>query len=279
MSAPAGNETNLVDLDVFLRRYQAGDNSNGLRVQNASSDEWQRKNIIERTGSIAIRASLVDVVHGYMKEPRAGGPFATLLVFKFRFDRLTNGRRIKKACIRLSFSPLEPEGSCPKVYAIDPEDRVYITPSTDTREIKETLGLEVSPPYVAFSGSREQTRQKITQGAITVTGSINLAEDVNSGDPTCASWTLLENKVRSTSVPDSIRTSVLLERESNDKFQCMVTIDCETDFMSKIEGYFARFRLDDPVRFNPDGQPNDSLDMMSIDLKGYREIWVDGHAY
>ncbi|KAJ5520201.1 hypothetical protein N7463_000654 [Penicillium fimorum] len=77
-----------------------------------------------------MRASLTKVVHGYMGQPSAEGPFATLLVFKFRVYRLKHRRRVIRACINVDFSPLPPGSSRPEVCTIDPGDMFSIVPTS-----------------------------------------------------------------------------------------------------------------------------------------------------
>ncbi|KAL5334908.1 hypothetical protein BJX70DRAFT_402108 [Aspergillus crustosus] len=185
-------------------------------------------------GPVDIRASLVKVLHGHMGDRSAYGPFATLLVFKFRFDRQKHGRRIIRARMEVEFSSVSPRSSRSEVYAIDPEDRFSIFPTADTVETKAGLGLEIGASYAGVNGSLERTRSMNIDDATTVTGSIDLAADVNAGPPNCASWTLLENKTRKTSVPDLIRTSTLLKIETNEPFQGKVTLRRRADLHTEI---------------------------------------------
>ncbi|KAJ5372519.1 hypothetical protein N7517_004525 [Penicillium concentricum] len=187
MAKPEEEDVCLLDFDVGLQRGLPDDNDNGFRVQNTSPSDWQRQNSIERKGPVDIRASLIKVVHGYMGDPSADGPFATLLVFKFRFDRQKHGRRVIRARINVDFSPLPPGSSRPEVWAIDPEDRFIIVPTSDPLETTKSLGVDISTPYAGVTGSMDRTRQRNIDDATTVTGSIDLALGVNSGTPSCAS--------------------------------------------------------------------------------------------
>lgn len=59
-------------------------------AQNASSTkDWERHNIIERTGdAVHIYCDLLSVQHGNLGNDADGDDLATLMVFRFRFGTL-----------------------------------------------------------------------------------------------------------------------------------------------------------------------------------------------
>lgn len=72
----------LRSLEVPL--FVGGNDEDGfLRTQNASTVDYERHNVIERTtGAIHIRCDLIDVVHGSFDEH--SGNNATIVILKFR---------------------------------------------------------------------------------------------------------------------------------------------------------------------------------------------------
>ncbi|KAL7935739.1 hypothetical protein V8C35DRAFT_298131 [Trichoderma chlorosporum] len=248
-----------------------------FRTQNASINDWERRNVIERTrGNVHVRVELMEVIHGTYD---SDGDGATLLVFRFRFDPQKRSRRIIRARINIEFFSNSKNGTAPIVDAIAPEERWSITPTVDSKTTTRGGDLSLGAsgvPFLVAGGTLkfEKTVDRDVTDATTVTGSINLGTGKNSGEPTVAVWNLQENKRRQTGVPDSVKAVILLRRENSDPFNARVTLEVDADFITGLERKFSKVPLDDPVLFNPTllakkpkkGRSYDVQDLSSIDL-------------
>ncbi|KAL2694937.1 hypothetical protein Neosp_001526 [[Neocosmospora] mangrovei] len=215
-------------LEEPLQDIVVGEDST-FRTENASSHDWERRNVIERTrGSIHTRVELLEVTHGTLDEY---GDEATLMVFRFRFDPQKTSRRVLRARVNIEFLGKD-GGNAPIVEAIAPEERWAVVPTTDSESTTRGAELDVSD-------------------ATTVSGSINLGKGRNSGESTVAVWNLQENKRRETGVPDSVTTAVLLRRYDNEPFNARVELEADVDWVSGFARKFTGVPLDDPVLFNP----------------------------
>ncbi|KAF3798290.1 hypothetical protein GCG54_00015271 [Colletotrichum gloeosporioides] len=241
----------LVGLDVPLGDAVIGEDST-FRTTNDSSDDWERRNVIERTqGSIHTRVDLMDVVHGTYDDD---GDEATLMVFRFRFDPQKNSRRVIRALVNVEFLAVGDKGSAPVVDTIAPEERWSVIRTTDQESTTKSGELSAADAPLIQAGAAaklEKTISRDVTDATTVTGSINLGTGRNSGESTVAVWNMQENKRRESGVPDSVTVAVLLRREDSAPFHARVTLEADVDFLSGLERKFRKIPLDDPVLFNP----------------------------
>lgn len=242
-----------LEVPLFVK---ANEEDGFLRTQNASTIDYERHNVIERTtGAIHIRCDLIDVVHGSFDEN--SGDNATLVILKFRFDAQKQSRRVIRARINIEFFATTKGGATPEVYAIAPEERWTVVPTIDHEETVNSGGLSLGAAGIPFvdasvQSAIERTVSRDISDATTVTGSINLAPGNNSGISSCAVWNLLENKRRKTGVSDSVQVAVLLKRKDNELFNSMITVEADVDLVTRVEHLFNRkVPLDDPILFNP----------------------------
>ncbi|EEU37840.1 uncharacterized protein NECHADRAFT_98072 [Fusarium vanettenii 77-13-4] len=246
-----------------------------FRTENASSQDWERRNVIERTrGSIHTRVELLEVTHGTLDEY---GDEATLMVFRFRFDPQKTSRRVLRARVNIEFMGKD-GGNAPIVEAIAPEERWAVVPTTDSESTTRGAELYAASGVPFFeAGARakhEKTISRDVSDATTVSGSINLGRGRNSGESTVAVWNLQENKRRETGVPDSVTTAVLLRRYDSEPFNARVELEADVDWVSGFARKFAGVPLDDPVLFNPmlggskpkRGRSYGAKDLGSVDL-------------
>ena len=242
--------------DISLSK--TGDLDSHFRTENDPSDPCQRANIIERKGSVDIRCNCLDVVHGDFCP--SSDLFATLVVLQFRFDPRKAARRFHSVNINLEFKSMEVEEIGPEVFAISPNGRMTLVPTTQHEDTKKNLNLELggAAPFAGITAKGnvgwEKCVSRNTSDQTTVTGSIDLKRR-NYGPSNCVSWTLLENKTLETGVPPSLQTAILLRRKHKDPFQCVVKIDAKVDFRSTLErvfGFKGRAPKDDPVLFDPE---------------------------
>lgn len=64
-----------------------------------------------------------------------------------------------------------------------------------------------------------------------------------------------------------MRTAILLRREDDSEFHCVVKIDAKVDVKSRIERLFGQ-KKDDPVLFEPSIKPTNRLQEYDIDNLG-----------
>ena len=245
----------LPSFDIGLSK--TGDSNSRFRTENDPSNPWQRANIVERKGSVDIRRSCLDIVHGDFST--SSDLFATLLVLQFRFDPRKVARRFQSIDIRLEFKGMRPKETGPEVFAISPNGRMSLAPTTQHEDIKCNLSLQLggaAPVGGITAGGQvgwEKCVSRDTSDQTTVTGSIDL-KGRNYGPSNCVSWTLMENKTLANGVPTSIRTAILLKRKHEKPFQCAVEIEAKVDLQSTLErvfGFMGRAPRDDPVLFDP----------------------------
>ncbi|KAF6226267.1 hypothetical protein HO133_009133 [Letharia lupina] len=245
----------LPSFDIGL--FKTGDAGSHFRTENDPSDPWQRANIIERKGAVDIRCSCLDVVHGDFSA--SSDLFATLIVLQFRFDPRKVARRFQSVNIELEFKGMEIKETGPEVFAIAPNGRMSLVPTTQHEDTKRNLNLQLggAAPIGGLTATGtvgwEKSLSRDTKDQTTVTGSIDL-KGRNYGPSNCVSWTLLENKTTETGVPALMQTAILLKRKHENPFQCVVKIDAKVDFWSTTERVFGlkgRAPRDDPVLFDP----------------------------
>ncbi|TLS24928.1 hypothetical protein PpBr36_08863, partial [Pyricularia pennisetigena] len=243
-------------LSVFQVPLAPTGRGNEFRTQNISPEDWERRNVVERTqDAFHVYCDLMDVKHGTFGAA-ADMEFATLLVFRFRFDPQKKSRRIREATVKIEFVPCAVGQDPPEVISIAPDERWSLVTTMDHEEIVKggKLGLDGSAASVlTATGSLEmqKTTTRHVSDATTVTGTTNLGAGRNSGLETVARWRLLENARQKTGVPDSVRVAVLVRRETDDPFNAIVTIEAEADLATNFGSLFRKVPLDDPVLFNP----------------------------
>ncbi|KKP06333.1 hypothetical protein THAR02_01578 [Trichoderma harzianum] len=279
----------LLALETPLHDIITGEDDT-FRTENASVNDWERRNVIERTrGNIHVRVDLMEVIHGTYDD---NGDEATLMVFRFRFDPQKHSRRIIRARINIEFFANNKHDTAPTVDGIAPEERWSVVPTVDSESITRggELNLGASGvPFLEAGGALkfEKTVNRDVSDATTVTGSINLGTGKNSGDSTVAVWNLQENKRRQTGVPDSVRVAILLRREDSKPFNAKVTLEADADFVTGLERKFSKVPLDDPVLFNPTltgdkpkkGRSYNVQDLGSFDLYSLCDVRMGMEAH
>lgn len=221
---------------VFLFPVALDEDDNRFQVENTSLEDWQREAVIERTGAIDISCDLIGVLHGWYGEKSNGGPFATLVVFRFRFDPQKHARRVIRCNARVEFWPMPDDATkttaadSPRVVAIAPSNRLDMVLITDLEEVKKGLTVDLALSGVPFltasvRGSFERSKTRDNRDAMTVSGNISLAPGVNSGPRNCAGWTLLENATRTSGLLGSLCVAMLvLWKDRYSKFKGMIRV-------------------------------------------------------
>lgn len=267
-------------LSSFGLSLSPGEIDSEFRTQNASPEDFERRNVIERTQTaIDIRCDLMEVSHGWLQESR-DDEYATLMVLRFRFDPQKTSRRLRRVRINIEFLSSSADRDAPQVFAIAPEERWSVAPTVDQEEVVRGAELHVAASGIPFvdggvNAKLEKTVTRDLSDATTVTGSINLGEGRNSGLSTCAVWTLLENRRRETGVPDTLRVAILLKREDEEPYKAMVTLEAEADLATKLGSFFrfsAKQPLDDPILFNPRWEPKKPQKGRSRDVENIGDM-------
>jgi len=251
---------------VTIPLTPTGDHGGEFHTQNDPSKPFQRTNYIERKGAVEVRCSCVDVVHGLL-EPDST-VFCTLLVLEFRFDSRKRARRISSVDIELRFNGLDGPND-PEIKAIAPCGNFNVAPTTQSESLgfSANAGLSLTPvPLPTLSTSvnydRRVTRD-MTYAAKVI--KVKALRGRNFGGPNSASWILMENPATNMGVPVAMRAAILLNRDDEERFQCVVTVKARADWRSSLESIFGSTPPDDPVLFDPAMQPtNAAFDVMNL---------------
>lgn len=230
------------EIDVFdIAMFESGSEGSGFHTKNNPKDPYQRQEVVQRTGSIDIRCSVLDVVHGVM-DPDSDY-WATLMVLQFRFDPQKRMRRITEASLELLFDVTDPSNELPEVEAISFDGSYSLLLSKKS----ESGG--------AANWERTVTRE--TSDRTTVSGGRFVVDNIMPNR--IAKWTLLENKTLKSGIPASLEVAVRIQRRDEAIFTCMPRIRCKADKWTSIESFFGKVPDDDPVLLNPDRKPTNRL--------------------
>lgn len=260
------------DVDVFdVGMFESGSEGSGFHTKNNPKDPYQRREVIQRTGAVDIRCTVVDIVHGVM------GPdsdfWATVMVLQFRFDPQKRARRIAEATIELVFDATDPNNEIPEVEAISFDGNYSLLPSKQSEST--TVGGEANlgvDQIVTASGKAkwERTVSRETSDKTTVSGGKLVVDNVPPNR--IAKWTLLENGTLKSGIPASLQVAVRIQRKDEAVFSCMPTIKCKADKWTSMESFFGKVPEDDPVLLRPDLKPTNKLMVYDLDNLGAIEL-------
>lgn len=248
-------EQPLFEVDTPLDEVINGEDST-FRTENASSSDFERKNVVERTGgNVHIQLQLLDVRHGKYDDDDESGE-ATLLVFRFRFDPQKSSSRVIRATVTFEFFPSRINSQTPVIDAIAPEGRFTVAPTKDQESTTKGTELSLSAPGVPIIGASltaklEKAKTRDISDATIIAGSMNLGTGKNKGDYTVAAWNLQENKHRKNGIPDSAKVAILLQRKNNEQFNAKVHVKATCDLVTRLQDSFRSIPIDDPILFDP----------------------------
>lgn len=273
---PEGVE--LVDeIDVFdVAMFESGSEGSGFHTKNNPKDPYQRQEVVQRTGSIDIRCSVLDVVHGVM-DPDSDY-WATLMVFQFRFDPQKRMRRIVEASLELLFDVSDPANELPEVEAISFDGSYSLLPSKQSESTtvggQGTIG---ATQIVNASGMAkwERTVTRETSDKTTISGAKFVVGNVPPNR--IAKWTVLENKTLKSGIPASLQVAVRIQRQDETIFTCIPTIKCKADKWTSIESFFGKVPEDDPVLLDPNRKPTNRLMVYDTDNIGAIDLQTLGN--
>lgn len=165
------------EINVFdIAMFESGSEGSGFRTKNNPKDPYQRQEVVQRTGAIDIRCSVLDVVHGVM-DPDSDY-WATLMVLQFRFDPQKRMRRIIDASLELLFDVMDPSNEPPEVEAISFDGSYSLLPSKQNESSR--------------TANWERTVTRETSDRTTVSGGRFVVGNIPPNR--IAKWTLLENR-------------------------------------------------------------------------------------
>ncbi|ROW04700.1 hypothetical protein VMCG_04793 [Cytospora schulzeri] len=246
-------------VDIFdIGMFESGSDGSGFHIKNNPKSPYQRWEVIQRTGSVDIRCSVVDIVHGLMAPD--SDYWATILVLRFRFDPQKRARRITEATIELGFDATDSNNELPEVEAISFDGNYSFHPSkqseTLTRGLEGTIGTS-QVIDVSATAKWEKTVARETSDKTTVSGGKLVIDNIPPNR--IAKWTLLENMTLKSGLPASIQVAVRIKRGDDEVFSCVPTITCKADKWTSIESLFSRVPKDDPLLLKPDSKPTNKL--------------------
>ncbi|KAG8164161.1 hypothetical protein KVR01_006079 [Diaporthe batatas] len=264
-------------MDVFdVAMFESGSAGSGFHTKNNPKDPYQRREVIQRTGAIDIRCSILDVAHGVMSPE--SDYWATLMVLQFRFDPQKRMRRITEASLELLFDLADPENELPEVEAISFDGHYSLLPSKQSESTtvggSGTLG---ATQILTASGTAkwEKTVTRETSDKTTVSGGRFVVDNIPPNR--IAKWTLLENKTLKTGIPALLQVAVRIQRQDEEIFTCTPTIRCKADKWTSIESFFGKVPEDDPVLLNPEQKPTNRLMVYDTDNIGAIDLQALGN--
>ncbi|KAK0631158.1 hypothetical protein B0T17DRAFT_530280 [Bombardia bombarda] len=262
------------DVDVFdVGMFTSGAVAGGFHTKNNPKDPYQRSQVVQRSGAIDVRCTVVDIIHGAMSDDSEF--WATLMVLQFRFDPQKKSRRVSAATLSLQFDPLDPDDEVPEVEAVSFDGHYSLVPSKQTEHVTKGLTGSAGVSYVAetkLEPKWEKTVERETTDATTVSGGKYV---VNNVEPNrVAKWTLLENKTLKTGIPSSLRVAVLVKRRDEKNFTCMPKIEVKADKWTRMETCFSRVEPDDAVILQPtpDRKPTNKLMVYNVEELGSLDL-------
>lgn len=208
----------------------------GFHTKNPPKQPFQRRTIHEDLGTINVKCTLVDVIHGNWSPEEEY--FASLIVLAFRFDPSQNGRRIKSAKISVVFYGATEDDEHPEVAEISLNGSYSLVPTERTETI--TSGIDGSVGLNGFKMgniSLNKTYGKVLSHQVSdathVSGTTCML-GVDFDPANAAEWKLRENETLKSGVPAQVRVGILLKRESLEQFKCTVRIESEEDVVSRM---------------------------------------------
>ncbi|KAH8765997.1 hypothetical protein F5883DRAFT_496258 [Diaporthe sp. PMI_573] len=256
--------------------FESGSEGSGFHTKNNPKDPYQRREVIQRTGAIDIRCSVLDVVHGVMSPDSEY--WATLMILQFRFDPQKRMRRITEASLELLFGLTDSSNELPEVEAISFDGNYSILPSKQSESTtvggQGTLG---ATQIVTASGTAkwERTVTRETSDKTTVSGGTFVVDNIPPNR--IAKWTLLENRTLKSGIPASLQVAVRIQRQDEAIFTCMPTIRCKADKWTSIENFFGKVPEDDPILLNPEREPTNRLMVYDTDNIGAIDVQALGN--
>lgn len=212
------------------------------------------------------------IIHGTLNEKTGG--LATLLIYDFSFFSYRSVR-IKEADIHFEFRSRDGiAGAGPLVSDVAPSatHTMMRTNSMVTRT-GEVSGVLSGGAVITAQGGAQFSKTVETEEsyAVEVTGN-RPADDF--GNQYQVSWSMRENSVQQEGIMRQFRGCILLTRETDEEFQLIPTIEARPNFTTWVGTLFSSRAPDDPVLFDPQFEPLNTLDM-EIDRWNLDKVPID----
>jgi hypothetical protein len=258
------------ELTVDLVLYGEGSN---FHVPNAPGQQFRP--ILAQTPNarspLTMTIKLVEVHHGKMRHNNVKS-MATLLVFEFRFQSLSQGRRYKMAKIELEF--LDKDGlskHTPSVVKMAPDKAYYLNKTTYEKKISYGASASLSSGISIASGGADIhwdiEKTNTVNHKARLTGLPSLGKGMYENE-NVVRWVMEENDGEGDGIPSFLQTAVLLKRTHDIPFQAVLRVESDVDFKS---GSFRKLgvrtdedKLIDPVTFTPNGMQLGSATITKI---------------
>ncbi|KAI5840346.1 hypothetical protein BZA05DRAFT_414122 [Tricharina praecox] len=253
-----------------IELYDVGEEGASFRCRNVSIDEFQRKQIAQQEDRrLSAQADLVSVVHGLSNDEPA-----TLIIIDFQFQgSRAGGRRFKSATIDLSFSSAAKGPGAyndPIVRQIAPYGTFALNASLEQTEttVSVSASAEAGAGIATLGiGTGFERTTTIERQANTMLYGRRRIEGRNRGEQNAARWELVENPVDKRGIPHALRTAVLVEPRTTERFHAWITIKAEVDVLHSLKGFFGRSVVD-PVYFGTAEQREDfGPRLVGLDVK------------
>ncbi|KAI1123276.1 hypothetical protein F5Y10DRAFT_252198 [Nemania abortiva] len=229
-----------------------------FRTQNRTG-EIQRAHIIDDDISgLLVQADLNTVAHGHNTK----GP-ATLIEIMFRFIGLGSKRRFRRVQISIHFEDEKKRASQdPEVVGLWPDGDYTLSTTEGTAEETRSGALTISPGFSGFGGTigatlnwtKERRTSHATKDRTYIVGTKRI-EGRNWGKKNAVRLDHFENETQKSGIITELRTGILLNRSSDDRFLAHVVVDATADWVYSTQQVIQRLlrtSLDnDPVIFDP----------------------------
>ncbi|PWY74519.1 hypothetical protein BO94DRAFT_607001 [Aspergillus sclerotioniger CBS 115572] len=252
--------------------------ASGYHLLNDARSPDQREMITAYDGSVYYEGKALEVIHGNLS-PESNA-FATLLVYEFRFTGRRPKARITWASVSFKFRNSDSNSPELKVLQFSPDHQGPLSPVEQEYESSTTLkwhakaGISVVSGGGAYDKSNVVRCTKTKDTKVVGTPIITPFQRVYG-----VKWTLEENEASQAGVPDRIRTAILLERYTEDRFEATVEINMNVKNCYWMERLGGMKDQNDPILYNPSTPPTNHLGrvydrhhLAAVDLSSFYKL-------
>ncbi|OOF96464.1 hypothetical protein ASPCADRAFT_4508 [Aspergillus carbonarius ITEM 5010] len=238
----------------------------------------QRQIITAYFGSVYYQGDAVEVIHGHLS-PESNS-FATLLVYEFRFTGVRPKSRIKWASVSFKFYNSESKSPEPKVLKISPDNVDMLQPVGQESESSTTVNAQATAGYMGVSlGASYEQSDLVRSTADKYTAVRGFMPPTHFSHTGSVIWTVEENQASQAGVPVRLRTALLLQRYTEDRFEAKVKVKVQAGGLNLFEKLVGVNDENDPVLYNPRAPPTNKLrsaydrhHLEAVDLGPFYEV-------
>ncbi|KAJ8124126.1 hypothetical protein ONZ43_g81 [Nemania bipapillata] len=232
--------------------------------------EVERAHIIdEETSGLLVQVDLSTIVHG-----RNSDRPATLIGIIFHFSGVSSKRRFRQVQISIRFEdekkrvPYDPE-----VVKLWPQGDVTLNTAEATIENTKAISGSFTVGATCMSGNLGWTQEPYIvhrKKDRTYLFGAKRIEGRNYGKRNTVRLKLFENEAQESGVITELRTAILLNRKSDDRFLAHVMINATADLVHSAKKItkepFRTSQASDPIMFDPSRSQDTSLEPTGIDI-------------